>query len=408
MAVAEMIERIKLWQSREAAKRTALRERLEHLIPLREEIVCQVVKIALIVFPFYAALVIRADISFKFTAGAVLWPGISLVFAACCLRFRARQWPTQLAIGIAFQSFVFAAIWVQAGLVKQGGPGFPQFGGVLMLTILLSGLLIGEFYVGIWTFICCISLQTAVNANLGWAVNLGWCAMYVACAWLTIQMSRYLERFHDASSKAEERQRSAVVAERTRFARDIHDSLAQGFTGIMMQLNAAEQRLKGDPEEARVHIEKARGMATASLEEARRSVAALRAAALAEGTLLDAIAQIGNNLISDSDIKLETKLEGQPYSLPEDCESNLLRIAQEALTNAVRHAQASRIYIFLAYRTGSVLLEIGDTGRGMSGHEASGFGVDGMRERARQIGGEIQILSDPGRGTRILVTVPNA
>ena len=85
-----------------------------------------------------------------------------------------------------------------------------------------------------------------------------------------------------------------------------------------------------------------------------------------------------------------------------------MRIAQEALTNAVRHAHASSIYVFLAYRTGSVLLEIGDTGHGMSGGEPSGFGVDGMRQRARQIGGEIKILSDPGSGTRIMVTVPNA
>jgi len=216
-----------------------------------------------------------------------------------------------------------------------------------------------------------------------------------------------VERLNLATRAAEEQQRNAIVPERTRFARDIHDTLAQGFTGIMMQLNAAGQRLEGDATDARAHIEKARELATASLEEARRSVSALRIDPLS-GSLLGAIEQIGRKLTSDSGVRLDTELEGQPYALPDQCEANLLRIAQEALTNAVRHSGTERLGIRLAYRTGSVVLEIGDRGRGMSGVEPAGFGVDGMRERTRQIGGEIQILSGPGRGTRIIVTVPNA
>jgi signal transduction histidine kinase len=124
--------------------------------------------------------------------------------------------------------------------------------------------------------------------------------------------------------------------------------------------------------------------------------------------LLDAMEQIGRKLTADSDVQFDSRLEGQPYALPERCEANLLRVAQEAITNAVRHSGTARVEVRLAYQTGSVVLEVGDSGRGMSGLEPSGFGVDGMRERARQIGGEIKILSDPGRGTRIVVTVPNA
>jgi len=229
----------------------------------------------------------------------------------------------------------------------------------------------------------------------------------VTAGWLVSLYSWHVERLNLAARAAEEQQRNAIVAERTRFARDIHDTLAQGFTGIMMQLNAAEQRLQGDSLDARAHVDKARELATASLEEARRSVSALRIDTLS-GSLLGAIEQIGRKLTSDSGIQLDTQLEGQPYALPDQSEANLLRIAQEALTNAVRHSGTERLRIRLAYRTGSVVLEIGDRGRGMSGVEPSGFGVDGMRERARQIGGEIQILSDPGRGTRIIVTVPNA
>ena len=280
---------------------------------------------------------------------------------------------------------------------------YPQYGGALVLTIILSGLLLGKSYVRLWT-ITCVILQFAAPVS-DWKVNALWGLVHVTAGWLVTLYSSHLQRLFEVSRAAEEQQRDAIVAERTRFARDIHDTLAQGFTGIMMQLNAAEQRLPGDSAEARAHIGKARELANASLEEARRSVAALR---IASGSLLDAIEQTARKLTSDSGVRLDTKLEGQPYALPEQCEANLLRIAQEALTNSVRHSGAASIGIRLAYRTGSVELEIGDSGRGMSGTEPSGFGVDGMRERARQIGGEIQILSDPGRGTRIVVTVPNA
>jgi signal transduction histidine kinase len=280
---------------------------------------------------------------------------------------------------------------------------YPQFGGALLLTILLSGLLVGKSYVRIWT-VACVAIQFSDVTHSG-RVNALWGLLHVIAGWLVSLYSWHVERLNLAARAAEEQQRNAIVAERTRFARDIHDTLAQGFTGIMMQLNAAEQRLPADAPDARAHIEKARELANASLEEARRSVSALR---ISTGSLLDAIERIARKLTADSGVQLDTKLDGQPYSLPEQCEASLLRIAQEALTNAVRHSGTERIGVQLAYRTGAVVLEIGDNGRGMSGQEPSGFGVDGMRERARQIGGEIKILSDPGRGTRIVVTVPNA
>jgi len=305
---------------------------------------------------------------------------------------------------------LFAAIALAVTLPMAAAPlgtfQYPQFGGALVLTILISGLLVGKTYVRVWTLACVAAQFSDVTHN--WRVNALWGVVHITAGWLVTLFSWHVERLNLASRASEEQQRNAIVAERTRFARDIHDTLAQGFTGIMMQLNAAEQRLQRDSTEARVHIEKARELAGQSLEEARRSVSALRAGALSNGTLLDAMEQIGRKLTSDSGVQLDTKLEGQPYALPEQCEVNLLRIAQEALTNAVRHSGTTRIGVHLAYRTGSVVLEIGDSGRGMSGTEPSGFGVDGMRERAHQIGGEIKILSDPGRGTRIVVTVPNA
>jgi len=367
----------------------------------------------------YNRLLLFAVAALALQFGLLWWEGI-------------RAWGTQPGkFGFAFLT-VFPAAFLLAGVLARKHPfrfaglfssivliatlpnapaslqtfEYPQFGAALILTILISGLLVGKTYVRIWT-IACVAIQFS-DVTHSWRVSALWGLFHITAGWLVTLFSWHVERLNLAARAAEEQQRNAIVAERTRFARDIHDTLAQGFTGIMMQLNAAEQRLQPDAAEARAHIDKARQLASESLEEARRSVSALRAGALSNGTLLDAMEQIGRTLTSGSGVQLDATLEGQPYALPEQCEANLLRIAQEALTNAVRHSGAQRIGIRLAYQTGSVVLEIGDSGSGMSGIEPSGFGVDGMRERARQIGGEIKILSDPGRGTRIVVTVPNA
>jgi signal transduction histidine kinase len=386
-------------------KQIAIQEREA---PLRNELFWRILIFAV------AALVLQFGL--LWWAGVRVWGHGSYLFgslpfsgALLLVAILVRKRFSPYALGPLF----FAIVSTVVLPIEQAAKGvyeYPEFSGALMLTILLSGLMMGKSFVRLWTTLC-IMFQFAAPVS-SWKTDALWDLLYVAAGWLVTQYSWHLERLNLAARTAEEQQRNAIVAERTRFARDIHDTLAQGFTGIMMQLNAAEQRLPADSTNARMHIEKARELATESLEEARRSVSALRAGALSNGSLLDAIEQIGRKLTSDSGVQLEThletQLEGQPYALPEQCEANLLRIAQEALTNAVRHSGTTRIIIRLAYRTGSVVLEIGDSGRGMSGVESSGFGVDGMRERARQIGGEIRILSDPGRGTRIVVTVPNA
>jgi signal transduction histidine kinase len=276
-----------------------------------------------------------------------------------------------------------------------------------VLTIILAGLLVGEFFVGIWTFVISVGLLTTITGTSDWRVNLGWAAVNLVAGWLVILFSRNLERLLDANFTAEEQQRGAIVEERTRFAREIHDTLAQGFTGIMMQLNAAEQRLPPGSESLG-YIETARGLAQESLDQARRSVSALRMGVLANSTLFDAIEQIGRQMVAESKVKFETRLEGAPLPLPEPREANLLRIAQEALTNAVRHSGADRIAVRVAYKQGSVVLEIEDNGRGMADHAERGFGVDGIQERVRQLGGQLDIRTQPDRGTRFVVIVPNA
>jgi signal transduction histidine kinase len=129
---------------------------------------------------------------------------------------------------------------------------------------------------------------------------------------------------------------------------------------------------------------------------------------LANSTLLEAIEQIGRQMVGESKVKFETRLEGAPYPLTEPREVNLLRIAQEALTNAVRHSGADRIGVRLAYQPASTVLEIEDNGRGMGDQAGSGFGVEGIQERVRQLGGQLDIRTRLDRGTRVVVIVPNA
>ena len=369
----------------------------EREAPLRNELYSRIL--------FFAVGALALQFGLLWRIGMLEWEHSIFPGALLLAAFLTRKRVPSFALMAVFCAIAATVVVPISGAAK-GLYEYPQFSGALLLTILLSGLLMGKSYVRLWTTIC-MMLQFATPRS-SWSANALWDLVYVAAGWLVTLYSSHLQRLFEVSRAAEEQQRIAIVAERTRFARDIHDTLAQGFTGIMMQLNAAEQRLQGDSADSRAHIEKARQLATESLEEARRSVSALRAGALSSGTLLDAMEQIGSKLTSDCGVQLEAKLEGQPYALPEQCEANLLRIAQEAMTNAVRHSGTAGISIRLAYRTGSVVLELSDSGRGMSGVEPAGFGVDGMRERARQIGGEIQILSDPGRGTRIVVTVPNA
>ena len=204
---------------------------------------------------------------------------------------------------------------------------------------------------------------------------------------------------------------AAVFKERLRLAREIHDTLAQAFVGISSQLDALETCLPEDWRPAHVYLDLARRMAQHSLTEARRSVMDLRSTALADRDLAAALESDVRNWTAGSTVNVEVQVTGSFQNLPEDMEHNLLRIAQEAVANASKHAQASRIKVELERTTKIVSLKIIDNGcgfqvddafAGMGGH----FGLIGIRERAERIGGEFQLESQPGSGTQVAVTVP--
>ena len=194
---------------------------------------------------------------------------------------------------------------------------------------------------------------------------------------------------------------AAVVAERNRLARDIHDTLAQGFTGVIVQLEAAEDaQTQGLATDAAAHIERARELARESLREARRSVQALRPQALAARNLCAAMGELIAKMTAGTSLHATFRVKGQPPLLPQEWEENLLRIGQEILTNALRHARASNFQARLEFDSRTVRLEFRDDGCGFAPPgKSDGFGLRGIKERIEAMGGELTIQSAPGKGT---------
>jgi signal transduction histidine kinase len=199
-----------------------------------------------------------------------------------------------------------------------------------------------------------------------------------------------------------------MTRERSRLAREIHDSLAQGFTAVSVQLEMAKHKLPPGAAGAQDHLEAARGLVRESLAEARRSIQGLRHGVLTNEDFLAALRQRGTTILRDTPVTLECAVTGDIPRLGAAAANELLRIATEAMTNTVKHAGAHRIRVTYREADGRGELSIADDGAGLpAGAGASaGFGLRGMRERAEQINGSLVVNSPPGRGTEILVRLP--
>lgn len=207
---------------------------------------------------------------------------------------------------------------------------------------------------------------------------------------------------------SEQSRRAAVIAERNRMARDVHDTLAQGFTGVIVQLEAADDAAsRGLVSEAAEHRARASAMARAGLQEARRSVMALRPQALENHDLATALNDHVVRMTSGTSLVAEFTQRGAPHPLPQAWDENLLRIGQEALTNALRHARAARLDMQLIFDPDAVRLELRDDGRGFDPAAATdGAGLAGMRARVTSMGGRLTIQSAADAGTTIAVVLP--
>ena len=205
---------------------------------------------------------------------------------------------------------------------------------------------------------------------------------------------------------------AGVLEERQRLAREIHDTLAQGLTGIITQLEAA-QRTSDDAEHNR-RIGDAKQLARESLSEARRSVQALKPGALEGARLPEALAEEAARWSATSGVAADVTTTGQARPLHPEVEVTLLRVAQEALANVAKHASASRAAVTLSYMEDVVTLDVLDDGRGfdVDGRQAtprgdgSGFGLTAMRQRVQRLDGQLEIESEDGGGTAVSASVP--
>ena len=221
-----------------------------------------------------------------------------------------------------------------------------------------------------------------------------------------------------AATVARHERQTAMLEERDRLAREIHDTLAQGFMGIVMQMEAAEAALaratedfadcQAQLEKVQSRVDKARDLARDSLAEARRFVAGLRSPRLESDPLSGALSRFLAQQVLGTGSTGRFALIGSPYALLALTEHSLLRVGQEAIANAVKHAQAKEVLVELTYQPGMVHLRVHDNGIGFDPalSDAGRFGIVGMRERAENADGRLTIRSRSGAGTEVSLALP--
>jgi PAS domain S-box-containing protein len=260
-------------------------------------------------------------------------------------------------------------------------------------TILLLPLLQGDKLIGI------LSIRSRKNRTYGREEEELTQAL-AHQATLAVQLTRL----------AEEGQRSVLLQERNRMAQEIHDTLAQGFTGIVIQLEAADDALGESAEAARKHLRQASQLARDNLAEARRSVWALRPQMLEHSNLPKALKGLVEQITCGTAVQGKFAVHGTPQPLSSELERNLLRISQEALANSLRHSGAKNIDVAIVFGSRQVQLRIRDDGAGFGPNPSPdpnrGLGLTTMQTRAQSMGGRLRIKSRPGAGTLIQVTAP--
>jgi ligand-binding sensor domain-containing protein/two-component sensor histidine kinase len=323
----------------------------------------------------------KADLSPGRTSFAFYYAGLSFL-APDKVRFRYKlegfdkDWVDPATRRVAYYtnippgSYTFRVIACNNdGIWNEAGASFPFY-------------LAPRFYQTFWFYSLCVA---------GLALG-GW--------WL------YLRRMKHVESEF-----AAVLGERNRLAREIHDTLAQGLAGISIQLELVAKALSVSTDMAATYLSEARLQVRNSLADARRSVWDLRSESLEKNDLPTAISNSAKQITANSPVKVQLQVSGAFRELDPLVERNLLRIGEEAVTNAVKHAQARQIDIGLQFADDLVRLTVRDDGVGFEGGQpapsANGhFGLLGMRERADQIRSKLSISSSPGNGTRISVEVP--
>ncbi|NEK56493.1 sensor histidine kinase [Geodermatophilus sabuli] len=225
-----------------------------------------------------------------------------------------------------------------------------------------------------------------------------------------------LGELQEAQGDLVEAQHSAgALAERARLSREIHDSVAQGFSSINLLLQAAEQSWSARPDAARQLVAQAAATAREGLDEARRVVRDLAPAEVSAGAgpaLEAALRRTCERAVQGTDVRVAVHVDGRPVDVPADVATAVLRTARGALANVVEHAGASTATVSLTYQPDTVSLDVRDDGRGFdvrrsgTSRDGRGSGLAGIRSRADQFGGAVAVETAPGEGTAIAVSIP--
>ncbi len=275
-------------------------------------------------------------------------------------------------------------------------------------------------------------LVVGVGTAQLWSAGWGWDAFWEILPWMLVslvvsllfgiwiekvitqsqQRAELIEQLESARDELAEAHHSAgVMAERERMAREIHDTLAQGMTSIVMLAQAAAVELsRGGADGAAARLAAIEDTARENLAEARALVAAFTPVALSEATLTEVLRRQAERFAAETGVDVQVSLDlpdDEVAALPQAQQVVLLRSAQEALANVRKHAAATQVLITLGLSDGRVWIEIRDDGTGFTpGSESGGFGLNAMRGRVEESGGTVEVESTPGRGTRVQVLIP--
>jgi signal transduction histidine kinase len=250
-------------------------------------------------------------------------------------------------------------------------------------------------------------LQLAGQMGVGLIFSLALGLWITRVAEQSEERAGLIERLEAAQAQlAASNHAAGVLAERERLAQEIHDTLAQGFTSVVMLAQTTQAQLDaGQDEAARGRVAQIEQVARDNLAEARALVAAFGPAALADGTLAEALTRLGERFGAETGVAVDVRLS-TTGAVGRDTEVVLLRAAQEALANVRKHAHADRVRLTLSGDAGQVTLEVQDDGDGVPSAVAEGVGLRGMRERAAGAGGTLVVAGRAGSGTCLRLTLP--
>lgn len=340
------------------------------------------------------------------------WSGVGLTFWRAVLRKKRTAlayvlvcWACALALALLNNEFTFVAF----SLVLQA---------FILLPFGWSLAALGAFVLtGVVAVFTTPEVPDSTDALAGTFVVAGigtLMAALVFSIWRANRETRLrgalIARLEAAQQDLAQREREAgVMAERARLSRDLHDTLAQGFTGVVAQLSAAELALTHHKGDTRRHLTVAREIARASLNDIRQLVWALRPPELTDGEVDSALARLTNSWSRQTGLATSFGVS-QPFGpLVPEVEVALLRVLQEALSNAARHSGARKVEVRLTLEGEFVMLDVADDGVGFDADaDTFGFGLAGMRERLAALGGQLLLESNPGEGTTVTAALPLA